>query len=146
MQQRLISCLCLSLLLLVCFGIDVESSMSGEKVSPQENIKNAAGPLSEDAGSKVSRIVFVDMENACACTRKRCDEAWSALQTVLGSLAAKPVVERLYIDTQEDLVRPYREARPILAAPAIYFFGADGTLAGMLQGEIGDDKIIENLY
>lgn len=146
MQQRLIPCLCLSLLLLVCFGNDGEASMSGEKAPQQEKISNAVGPVSEEAGSTVSRIVFVDMENACACTRKRCDEAWSALQTILDSLAAKPGVERLYIDTQEDLVRPYREERPILAAPAIYFFGGDGTLAGMLQGEIGDDQIIESLY
>ena len=146
MQRRLIPCLCLSVLLLAFFWIDGESSMSGNEAPQQGKIEKAAGPLSEEAGLKVSRVVFVDMENACACTRKRCDEAWAALQTVLDSLAVKPGVERLYIDTQEDLVRPYRKQRPILAAPAIYFFLGDGTLAGMLQGEVRDDQIIETLY
>lgn len=146
MQKRGISCLCLSLLLIFCFGTEGQSSMSGEKALQQEKMTNAAGPLSEEAGSKVSRIVFIDMENACACTRKRCDEAWSSLQTVLDSLAAKPGVERLYIDTQEDLVRHYRKLRPILAAPAIYFFSGDGALVEMLQGEVKDGQIIETLY
>ncbi|MFC1889273.1 hypothetical protein ACFL4G_05905 [Thermodesulfobacteriota bacterium] len=146
MQQRLISCLCLSLLLLFCFGTDSQSSMSGDEAPQQGKMEEAADRVSEETGSSVSRVVFVDMENACACTRKRCDEAWSMLQAVLDSLAVKPGVERLYIDTQEDLVRPYRKQRPILAAPAIYFFNGDGTLAGMLQGEVRDDQIIEKLY
>lgn len=141
MRLFLIPYLCISVLLFCCSGPKGEPPARGEELSSEETPGEGAEPGSDVTAQKVVRLVFIDKENACACTRERCDEGWSALQGALASLAAKPEVERLYMDTQEELVAPYRSQRPILVAPALYFFRQDGSLADMLQGEIEDEQI-----
>ncbi len=145
MRLFLIQCLCISVLLFCCSGPQGEPPAQGEELSSEEAPRNDAEPGSDITAQKVVRVVFIDKENACACTRERCDEGWSALQGALTSLTVRPEVERFYMDTQEDLAATYQEKRPILAAPALYFFQQDGSLAGMLQGEIQEDEIMERL-
>ena len=140
-----IQLLCISVLLFCCSGPREQPPAQGEELSSEEAPESGAEAESDVTDQKIVRVVFVDKENACACNRARCDEGWSALQGALASLAAKPEVERFYMDTQEELVAPYRAKRPILAAPALYFFRQDGSLAGMLQGEIKDDEILSLL-
>lgn len=93
-----------------------------------------------DGTTKVARIVFVGKEHACDCTRKKVETAQAALQKSLGNPTKIPV-EMLLADTQEDKVQPYRMMRPMLAIPAIYFIGANGTLVEMLQGEITEAQV-----
>jgi len=120
--------------------------VQGLDPSSEEMSEKRAEPGSHGTVTKITRLVFIDKENACDCTRKRCDKVWSALQGALDSLTVKPEVQRFYIDTQEELVAPYQAKRPILAAPALYFFEQDGSLAGMLQGEIEGGEIMSLLH
>lgn len=93
-----------------------------------------------DADTKVARIVFVGKEHACDCTRKTVEAARATLQKALGTPAKLPV-ETLQLDTQSGQVEPYKAMRPIMALPAIYFIDGKGGLVEMLQGEITDAQI-----
>ena len=92
------------------------------------------------AATKVTRIVFVGKEHACDCTRKTVDDGWAALQKVLGTPAKLPV-ERLQVDTEADKVAPYRQQKPIMALPAIYFIDAKGVVMELLQGEVTTEQV-----
>ena len=68
------------------------------------------------------------------------ETAQAALQKLLGNPAKIPV-ETLLADTQEDQVEPYRQMRPMMALPAIYFIDGKGGLVEMLQGEITEAQV-----
>jgi len=89
---------------------------------------------------KVRRIVFVGKEHACDCTRKTVEGAWAVLEKALGAPAKLPI-ERLQIDTQADKVAPYKQQKPIMALPAIYFLDGKGAVVGFLQGEVTEDQV-----
>ena len=103
-----------------------------------------SGPPAAPAGSKVARIVFVDKQNACKCTRAKVDATWESLKIAVADHSKIPV-ERIHIDTQEDKVAPYKKMRPIMAVPAVYFLDAKGRLIGMLQGELQAAQIAKYL-
>jgi hypothetical protein len=90
--------------------------------------------------SKVTRIVFVGKEHACDCTRKTVDAGWAALQKTLGTPAKLPV-ERFQIDTEADKVAPYRQQKPVMALPGIYFVDSKATVLELLQGEVTAEQI-----
>ena len=90
---------------------------------------------------KVAKIVFVGKEHACDCTRKTLDGTWAVLEKALGTPAKLPV-ERLQIDTQADQVTPYKQQKPIMALPAIYFLDNKGALVDFLQGEVTSDQVL----
>lgn len=92
------------------------------------------------AAAKVARIIFVGKEHACDCTRKTVDEGWAALQQALGTPAKLPV-ERLQVDTEAAKVEPYRQQKPIMALPAIYFLDGKGVVTELLQGEVTLEQI-----
>jgi hypothetical protein len=92
------------------------------------------------AATKVAKIVFVGKEHPCDCTRKALDAGWAALQKALGT-PARVAVERLQVDTQNGKVEPYRQQKPIMALPAIYFLDSKGTVVELLQGEVTTDQI-----
>jgi hypothetical protein len=92
------------------------------------------------AAAKVTKIVFVGKEHACDCTRKTVDGGWAALQKALGTPAKLPV-ERLQIDTEAAKVAPYREQKPMMALPAIYFLDGKGAVTELLQGEVTLEQI-----
>lgn len=90
--------------------------------------------------TKVVKIVFVGKENACNCTRKTVDAGWATLQEALGTPPKLPV-ERLQIDTQGDKVEPYRQQKPLMTLPAIYFVDGNTTVLALLQGEVTKAQI-----
>jgi hypothetical protein len=92
------------------------------------------------AVAKVTRIVFVGKEHPCDCTRKALDAGWAALQKALGTPSKVPV-EKLQVDTDGSKVDPYRNQKPIMALPAIYFLDGKGTVVDLLQGEVTSDQI-----
>lgn len=106
----------------------------------QTSATQTAQTVETAAATKVARVVFVGKENACDCTRKRVEAGWAALQKALGTPAKLPV-ERLQIDTQGDKVAPYRQQKPMMALPAIYFVDATNTVVGLLQGEVTAEQI-----
>jgi hypothetical protein len=93
------------------------------------------------AGTRVTRIVFVDKEQCCDCTRKRIDKSWRALTDVLGYPPAGVDVERIHMDSQADKAEPYKKQRPIMVPPALYFFDEQGKLLEVLQGEVKSEQI-----
>lgn len=103
-----------------------------------DSATSGAEPTASHA--KVARIVFIDKENACDCTRKRADDSWASLEEALGDQPSIPV-ERIYIDTEEERAAPFQELRPLMVIPGIYFLGEDGSLLEMLQGEVKADKM-----
>jgi hypothetical protein len=92
------------------------------------------------AAAKVTRIVFVGKEHPCDCTRKALDAGWAALQRALGTPSKVPV-EKLQVDTDGSKVDPYRNQKPIMALPAIYFLDGRGTVLELLQGAVTTDQI-----
>lgn len=94
--------------------------------------------------ASVAKIVFVDKEHACNCTRTRVDGAWKVLQNALGKPGKVPV-ERLQIDTQGEKVAAYRRQRPMMALPAIYFIDEQGKVVDLLQGEVTKDQVFAAL-
>jgi hypothetical protein len=96
------------------------------------------------AASTVGKILFVGKEHPCDCTKKALDAGWAALQQALGTPAKLPV-ERLAVDTEAAKVEPYRQQRPIMALPAIYFLDGKGTVLEMLQGEVTANQIVSVL-
>jgi hypothetical protein len=100
----------------------------------------AATTVTSPVQSQVTKVVFIDKQEACDCTRARVTKGWDALQAALGGKST-PTVERLYMDTQPDQVGPYREMRPMMAVPALYFLNASGTLVDQLQGELTTQQI-----
>jgi hypothetical protein len=90
--------------------------------------------------SKIARVVFMDKEHACECTRKRVDDTWAALQTVLGTPPKLPI-ERIHIDTQAAQAGPYVSEKPLVVPPGIYFVDRQQHVFELLQGEIKADEI-----
>ena len=100
----------------------------------------APEPLAPDALSDVARIVFIDQEGACECTRKRIEGTWTALQSALGEPAGLPV-ERIHADTQAGLAAPYVDNKPLMVPPGVYFVDDGGAVIQMLQGEVTAEQI-----
>jgi len=115
-------------------GCEQERAASG----PPSTAAAPAQP--EPKGVKVARIVFVGKKNACECTRKRVDDSFAALQTVLEG-RSEIAVQRLQVDVDEAGVKQYRELRPIMVLPAIYLLEASGALIDVLQGEVTVEQL-----
>ncbi len=129
----------LSLFLALCLG----ACQRTRPALPPVAANPPAPAVTARSAAKLARIVFVDKEKACDCTRKRIEETWSALQTALGTPPALPV-ERLHLDTQGDQVAAYASAKPLMVPPGIYFVDSQGAVVELLQGEI-EAKEIANL-
>jgi hypothetical protein len=102
--------------------------------------KSKAATKTTATSGAVARIVFVDKEKACACTRERIDKSWKALTDVVG-FPPVPEVERIHMDSQPEKAAPYKKQRPILVPPAIYFFDKQNKLVKMLQGEVKSEQV-----
>lgn len=104
--------------------------------------KAAAAATTEqpaEAKAAVARIVVIDLEECCDCTRKRIDGALDALAEALGSRELP--VEQIHTDTQADAAAPYREMKAYITVPALYFLDADGKLVEQIQGEVTVEQI-----
>ena len=91
------------------------------------------------AAIRAARIVFIDKEKPCACTQKKIDASWAALQA--GIASAKLPVERIHFDTQSAQAQPYQSKRPVMALPALYFLDSKGEVLEMLQGEVTEAQV-----
>ena len=100
----------------------------------------AAAMAATPATSKVARVVFMDKEHACECTRKRVDDTWAELQTALGTPPKLPI-ERIHIDTQAAQAGPYTSAKPLMVPPGIYFVDQQQRVVELLQGEVKAEEI-----
>jgi len=100
----------------------------------------AAAMAATPATSKVARVVFMDKEHACECTRKRVDDTWAELQTALGTPPKLPI-ERIHIDTQAAQAGPYTSAKPLMVPPGIYFVDQQQRVFELLQGEVKAEEI-----
>jgi hypothetical protein len=107
---------------------------------PAKLAKAGAPAAKPQKAGKVARIVFVDLEKCCACTRKRIDAAWKALTAVVG-FPPVPDVERIHMDTQAAKAAPYKKQRAVMVPPAIYFYDKGNKLVEFLQGEVSEAKI-----
>lgn len=107
--------------------------------------KKEAAPARPSAStSKVARIVFVDKQEACACTETRINTSWEVLTKALGT-PPRVKVERVHMDTDPMTADPYTKMRPVMVAPAVYFFGPDDKLLEVLQGELTAEKVKKQL-
>ena len=114
---------------------------TGATSAPSATQTSAAKPDS----AKVARIVFVGKEHACDCTRKTVNDSWAVLQKALGTPAKLPV-ERIQVDTEAARVEPYRQQKPIMALPAIYFVDGKNAVIELLQGEVTAEQVASVLY
>jgi len=117
-----------------CSRAESTAAASGQTASP------VAAPAKKPKGTKIERIVFLDLERCCDCTRKRIDASWKTLMEVLGFPPTIPL-DRFHMDTQADKAAPYRAKRAVMVPPAIYFFGPKESLVEVLQGEVKADQI-----
>jgi hypothetical protein len=124
--------------LCAAFGCDRARASSGAEGATATTAAETVG--AKQPATKVTRIVFVGKEHACDCTRKKVDAGWAALQKALGTPPKLPV-ERLQIDTQADKVEPYRQQKPMMAMPGIYFVDDKNVVLELLQGEVTAEEI-----
>jgi hypothetical protein len=128
--------------LALCFSLAAWGCERSRAASGATSTMSAAQAVAAKPSTpKVMRIVFVGKEHACDCTRKTVDAGWTALQKALGTPAKVPV-ERLQIDTEADKVAPYRQQKPLMALPAIYFLDGKNVVLNLLQGEITAEQIV----
>jgi len=91
----------------------------------------------------VTKIIFIDLAEACPCMQRSIDGTWKALDQA-NSGAGVPV-ERIHVDTEEQKVEPYRGMRPMDTVPALYFMNDKGALVEMLQGDVTSAEIAKVL-
>jgi hypothetical protein len=113
-----------------------------EKTKPAPvQAATAASTSSPTKGSaKVAKIVFIDKEHACDCTRKRTEDTWAAMQAALGTPASLPV-ERIHVDTQTPQAGTYTAGKPLMVLPGVYFVDANNRVIDMLEGEVKTEQI-----
>lgn len=117
------------------------AASAGSSAHAQTSPAAASTPAAAAATTrKVARIVFIDLEQCCACTRARIDKSWGELSAVVG-FPPVPDVERIHMDSQADKAAPYKKLRPIMVPPAIYFLDAQGGLLQALQGEVTREQV-----
>ncbi|MFH1843514.1 MAG: hypothetical protein ABIF77_09950 [bacterium] len=138
--------LCLISLSLVTVGCQQNQEGASSETEQAASAAPAGEKLStaDFQAAGVTRIVFVDKKDACACTRERCDGSFGQLQAVLSEDSGIPV-EKLLLDTQPDQVAPLRDQKSFLTLPAIYFLDGDDHVVTMLQGEITANEIVRAL-
>jgi hypothetical protein len=127
-------------LTLLCAAIGCDRSNAASGNGAAKSGRAAQVGSANPAAPKVTRIVFVGKEHACDCTRKTVDAGWAALQKALGAPAKVPV-EKMQVDTEADKVAPYRQQKPMMALPALYFLDGKGAVLELLQGEVTAEQI-----
>lgn len=127
-----------ALLLLVVVGCRSRAS----EFESEPSAAHAGTQFSGDSGpgTRVSLIVFVGMDQACACTRARIEKSWKALDD---ALAGSPdvTVKRIQWDMDKKEAENYSNIKPLMALPGIYFLDDEGRLIEQLQGEVTPEQI-----
>lgn len=119
------------------------ASAAAPAAAPQAVAMQDVAASAPAAGS-VKRIVFLDKQEACACTRERVDKSWAELQKALGEGNSMPV-ERIFVDTQHEVAQKYEKMSPVMVLPGVYLLDDKGQLVELLQGELSEDAIAAKL-
>jgi hypothetical protein len=125
---------------LLVLALSFTAACNRPSKAASEPVSAAQPQTGAPAVPKATKIVFVGKEHACDCTRKALDAGWAALHKALGTPAKLPV-ERLQVDTEGAKVEPYRNQKPIMALPAIYFVDGKDTVLELLQGEVTAEQV-----
>jgi hypothetical protein len=105
---------------------------AGCKQPAEQEVTVSAGPLT--TSTAIERIVFVGMSDPCDCTRKKIETAQAALEAVDG---AKTIhVDRFNLETDDEKIDVYRDKKPFMVVPALYFVDDAGNVLALLQGDI----------
>lgn len=115
-----------------------------ERTRPAPAQTASSSTVAAPAASKVEKIVFIDKEQACDCTRKRIEDTWAAMQAALGTGGGLPV-ERIYVDTQAAKAETYTLVRPLMVLPGIYFVDQHDAVIELLEGEVTKEQIVAAL-
>ena len=134
------------LLLAVAAGLVVTAGV-GCQEDTKPSTEPAATPIAPAAetpgvatSSNVAKIVFVGQKEACPCTRKRVDQTWKTLQSVLAN-GPKIPVEKIQLDVDEKRYDELDDMESLVVAPGIYFFDVDDRILKLLQGESSAEQI-----
>jgi hypothetical protein len=111
-----------------------------ERAKPAPAQAAASTSAATNSPAAVAKIVFIDKENACDCTKKRIEDTWAAMQAALGTPASLPV-ERIHVDTQAAQAEAYTMFKPVMVPPGVYFVDANNAVIDMLQGEVKTEQI-----
>lgn len=125
-------------LALVSLCFMVATSCEQAKAPPKQATASAAAAVA--SAPKVAKVVFIDKENACECTKKRIDGTWAALQGALGTPASLSV-ERIHLDTEAAKAEFYTMLKPLMVPPGLYFVDGRDAVVEMLQGEVTTEQI-----
>lgn len=126
-----------SLLLSLALLVTVAACERTKPAPAQTPASTSAAP---NGPGTVAKIVFIDKENACDCTRERVENTWTAMQAALGTPTSPPV-ERIHVDTQAAQAGTYTASRPLMALPGIYFIDTNNAVVDMLQGEVKTEQV-----
>lgn len=110
------------------------------KAPPPPTATLPTAPVAAAIAPKLAKIVFLDQETACDCTRKRIDGTWAALQAAVGQPASLQV-ERIHVDTQAAQAETYTLLKPLMVTPGVYFVDDHDGVLEMLQGEVRQEQI-----
>lgn len=138
--MKSVSLLLLAVSLVLTAGGCKETRAAADTVASATQAESAAPVAATKPAASTAKIIFIDMENGCACTQKRVAGGWTALQTALAGKTT-PTVERLHSDTETEKAGAYEKLRPLLTVPALYFVDAKGGLVELLQGEVTTEQI-----
>ena len=136
-----------TLILAVLFCLSLAGCQQAAKAEKAQPEKKAAAKAASAARKQapvpagpVRRVVFVGQKKACDCTHTRIDEGWSVLQAALAK--AKPVeVERIQRDVDKAEAARLIKLKPLMVAPGLYLFDAQGRLVELLQGEVDEARL-----
>jgi hypothetical protein len=92
-------------------------------------------PAQVSAGAGIARIIVIDKEKACECTRARTDATLAALERAQAQMGRIPV-ERIHADTQPAEAGLWSARRPMTVLPALYLLDDENDIVAMLQGEL----------
>lgn len=111
----------------------------------QQAALSKSGTQPTAAASKVARVVVLEKQECCECTRTRQEKSWEAMQQALksGNWAVETV--KVFTDTQPEEAGLYTALKPMMVSPAYYFLDANGDLVEMLQGELEAEAITKIL-
>lgn len=97
---------------------------------------DGTAPAQQAPQAAVASVVILETKECCACTDKRQKDARAAFDAELARLPVKPPVTVIFVDTQPDEARPWRDLQEPVVTPAYYLLDGAGLLVTFLQGEV----------
>jgi len=119
-------------------SMDTEAPKHEEAAKEKEPAKDT-----EPAVGKLVKIAFVTTGKACKCTMKRCKLGGEALDAAMRKFPKAPAPEVLDYasDTDKEKVKALLKKHPVVALPALYFFGSEDALLDKLDGEFDEARV-----